>query len=191
MRVYDRALSATEIQTDMNTAVAPPPADTTLPKVAISTPVTGQTVSATMGVVATATDDIGVASVQFLLDGANFGSALTAAPYTVTWDTKDVDNGTHMLTAVVRDLAGNANVSADVAVTVSNADTTSPNVAISGPAGGSTRLGLGDGDGDCQRQRGGGERAVPAGRRGPWRPGRPHRTAWRGTRRRRRTVLTH
>ena len=46
LRVYDRALSATEIQTDMNTAVAPPPADTTLPTVAISTPVTGQTVSA-------------------------------------------------------------------------------------------------------------------------------------------------
>ena len=141
LRVYDRALSATEIQTDMNTAVAPPPADTTLPTVAISTPVTGQTVSATVGVVATATDDIGVASVQFLLDGANFGSALTAAPYTVTWNTKDVDNGTHLLTAVVRDLAGNANVSADVTVTVSNADTTAPTVAISGPAGGSTLSG--------------------------------------------------
>ena len=73
MRIYNRALSTTEIQIDMNTPVAPPPADTTLPTVAISTPVNGATVSGTMGVVATATDNVGVASVQFLLDGANVG----------------------------------------------------------------------------------------------------------------------
>ena len=137
MRIYNRALSTTEIQTDMNTPVAPPPADTTLPEVVISTPVNGATVSGTMGVVATATDNVGVASVQFLLDGADLGGAITAAPYTVTWDTQKVANGTHRLTAVARDLDGNANVSNDVAVTVSN-DTTSPNVAISTPANGST-----------------------------------------------------
>ena len=73
MRVYARALSATEIQTDMNTAVDPPPSDTTPPTVAISTPVNGGTVSGTVGVVATASDDVGVASVQFLLNGANLG----------------------------------------------------------------------------------------------------------------------
>ena len=42
MRIYNRALSTTEIQTDMDTPVAPPPADTTLPDVAISTPVTAR-----------------------------------------------------------------------------------------------------------------------------------------------------
>jgi hypothetical protein len=137
MRIYNRALSTTEIQTDMNTPVAPPPADTTLPDVAISTPVNGATVSGTIGVVATATDNVGVASVQFLLDGADLAAAVTAAPYTVTWDTQGVANGAHTLTAVARDVDGNANVSDDVAVTVSN-DTTSPKVSISTPAGGAT-----------------------------------------------------
>jgi hypothetical protein len=121
MRVYNRALSPTEIQTDMNTPVASPPPDTTPPNVAISTPVTGATVSGTVGVVATATDNVGVASVQFLLNGANLGGAASAAPYTVTWSTQEAPNGTYNLTAVARDHSGNANVSSDVVVTVSNA----------------------------------------------------------------------
>ena len=70
MRVYNRALSTTELQSDMNTAVAPPPADTTPPTVAISTPVNGATVSGTVSVAATASDNVGVASVQFLLNGS-------------------------------------------------------------------------------------------------------------------------
>jgi regulation of enolase protein 1 (concanavalin A-like superfamily) len=121
MRVYNRALSPTEIQTDMNTPVASPPPDTTPPNVAISSPVNGATVSGTVGVVASASDNVGVASVQFLLNGVNLGGAVTAAPYTVTWSTQAVPNGTYKLTAVARDHSGNANVSADVVITVSNA----------------------------------------------------------------------
>ena len=43
--------------------------------------------SGTVGVVATASDDVGVASVQFLLNGVNIGAPVTAAPYTVVWNT--------------------------------------------------------------------------------------------------------
>ena len=121
MRVYNRALSLTEIQTDMDTPVASPPPDTTPPNVAISTPVNGVTVAGTVGVVATATDNVGVASVQFLLNGANLGGAVSSAPYAGTWNTEAVTNGIYRLTAVARDHSGNANVSADVSVTVSNA----------------------------------------------------------------------
>ena len=170
MRIYNRALSTTEIQTDMDTPVAPPPADTTLPDVAISTPVNGATVSGTMGVVATATDNVGVASVQFLLDGADLAAAVTVAPYTVTWDTQNVANGTHTLTAVARDVDGNANVSNDVAVTVSN-DTTSPKVSISTPTGGATVSGSVTVTATATDDVGGEERAVHAGRRESWRGG--------------------
>jgi regulation of enolase protein 1 (concanavalin A-like superfamily) len=121
MRIYNRALSTTELQTDMATAVPPPSVDTTLPNVAITTPVNGSTVSGTVGVVATASDNVGVASVQFLLDGVNFGAPVTAAPFTVVWNTQAFTSGTHLLTAVARDFAGNANVSADVRAMVSNA----------------------------------------------------------------------
>jgi len=141
VRVYSRALTATEIQADMNTAVDPPPPDTAAPTVAISTPVAGATVSGTVGVVANASDDIGVASVQLLLNGQNLGPSLTSSPYSVTWDTKNVANGTYTLTAMARDFAGNANVSSDVSVTVNNApppDTVAPTVAISSPLTGAT-----------------------------------------------------
>jgi hypothetical protein len=124
MRVYNRALSATEIQADMNTAVPPPPADTRLPTVAISTPTNSATVAGTVEVVATATDDVGVASVQFLLNGASLGQAVTTAPYDVLWNTQGVTDGTYHLTAVARDLAGNTNVSPDVTVTVHNSSVT-------------------------------------------------------------------
>ena len=98
-----------------------PPQDTTPPNVAISTPVTGATVSGTVGVVATAaTDNVGVASVQFLLNGANLGGTGSAAPYTVTVNTQQEAPGTADpdLTEVARDHSGNANVSSDVVVTV-------------------------------------------------------------------------
>ena len=45
MRIYNRALSAAEIQTDMNTPVGgtPPPADTTAPVVTITAPTSNAT----------------------------------------------------------------------------------------------------------------------------------------------------
>src|SRR5262245_37532651 len=62
-------------------------ADTTPPTVAISTPSAGATVSGQVSVSATASDNVGVTSVQFLLDGANLGTPLSSAPYSVSWNT--------------------------------------------------------------------------------------------------------
>ncbi len=36
---------------------------------------------------------------QFLLDGAVLGAEDTAAPYTLTWNTVGVANGSHVITA--------------------------------------------------------------------------------------------
>jgi len=44
-----------------------------------------------------------------------------AAPYATAWNTTTVANGTHVLTAVARDVAGNTATSTSVSVTVSNA----------------------------------------------------------------------
>ena len=54
---------------------------------------------------ASATDNVGVAGVQFLLDGAALGSEDTTAPYSMTWDTTTVSNGVHTLQARARDTA--------------------------------------------------------------------------------------
>ena len=96
--------------------------DTTPPTVAVTAPAAGSTVSATISVTATAGDDDAVAGVQFKLDGSNLGAEDTTAPYTTSWDTQTATNGSHSLTAVARDLAGNTTTSSPaVGVTVSNA----------------------------------------------------------------------
>src|SRR5262249_42625300 len=96
--------------------------DTVAPSVAITAPANGSTAGGSaVTVAANATDNVGVAGVQFKMDGATLGAEVTAAPYSMTWNTTAVANGTHVLTAVARDAAGNTTTSASVTVTVSNA----------------------------------------------------------------------
>jgi hypothetical protein len=108
----------------------PPPTgpvgDTTPPSVSLTAPAGGATVSGTSTqVTATASDNVGVAGVQFQIDGANLGSEDVSAPYSTTWNTTTASNGTHTLSAVARDAAGNRST-ASVTVTVSNTTTTPP-----------------------------------------------------------------
>ena len=95
-------------------------ADTTAPTVSLTAPAAGATVSGVVSVAATASDDVGVQSVQFKLDGANLGAADATAPYDYSWDTRAAANGSHSLTAVAVDAAGNQTTSAAVSVDVNN-----------------------------------------------------------------------
>src|SRR5262249_2659337 len=54
--------------------------DTTPPVVSITAPANGLTASGTITVSAAATDNVGVAGVQFLLDGAAAGAEITVPP---------------------------------------------------------------------------------------------------------------
>ena len=113
--------------------------DSTAPTVSLSAPASGATVSGTVTVSATASDNVGVSSVQFTLDGTNLGPADTSSPFAISWTTTGASNGSHVLRAVARDAAGNVTTSASRTVTVSNvADTTSPSVSLSAPASGAT-----------------------------------------------------
>ena len=84
----------------------------------MTSPAADTTLGGTVTVTATASDDIGVTSVQFLLDGAPLGVADTSAPYEAAWATIDHVNGGHTLTAVARDAAGHETTAAAVSVTV-------------------------------------------------------------------------
>src|SRR2546425_1200619 len=88
--------------------------------VTVTSPASGSTVTGTISGTASASDNVGVVGVQFLLDGLNAGAEVTAAPYSVSWNTTTASNGSHSLTAVARDAAGNRATSVAVAVTVSN-----------------------------------------------------------------------
>lgn len=113
-----------------------PYVDAQAPTAAITSPSAGDTVAGTITVAASASDDVGVASVQLELDGAPLGSPVTAPPYQVGWNTTAVPDGSHTLSALARDDAGNSGTSAPVTVTVKN-DTTPPVVSITSPASGS------------------------------------------------------
>src|SRR5713226_2217327 len=122
LKIVKRACAATPLLVIFSVAWIPPQAaaqllslclpgitcpnpDTTPPTVSITSPASGATVSGTISVTATASDDVAVAGVQFKLDGANLGAEVTAAPYSVSWDTTTASNGSHTLTAVARDAA--------------------------------------------------------------------------------------
>ncbi|MGH8707232.1 MAG: Ig-like domain-containing protein [Burkholderiales bacterium] len=97
-----------------------PSPDNTPPTVSITSPASGAAVSGTISVTASASDDRGVAGVQFQLDGVDGGAEDTTTPYSVTWDTTTASDGSHTLAAVARDAAGNRTTSDPVTITVSN-----------------------------------------------------------------------
>lgn len=124
-------------------SVTPTP-DTTQPTVSVNSPLAGATISGQITLSATASDNVGITSLQFQIDGANVGSALTAAPYNLNWTSNGIQNGPHSITAVARDAAGNSATSAPQSIQVQNAapDTVPPAVSINAPATGTTVSGL-------------------------------------------------
>ncbi len=99
--------------------------DTTPPTVNVTAPANGATVSGTVTVTASASDAVGVARVEFLVDGSTV-STDTVAPYDFAWDSTGVSNGTHTLGARAFDAAGNQATDSDTSVTVSNSGTPTP-----------------------------------------------------------------
>ena len=102
------------------------------PTVTITAPAGGATVSGTVTVTAGASDDIGVAGVQFRLGAGNLGSEDTSPPYSIAWNTTTVGNGSYSITAVARDSSGQITTSTPITVTVSNAAPTAGLVAAYG-----------------------------------------------------------
>ena len=117
-----------------------PPPDTTAPAVSVTAPSAGATITGTMNLTASASDNVGVTSVWFTLDGSTVGAEDSTAPYSVSWNSTTATNGSHVLRAMARDAAGNTGSSTTITVTVSNTapDTTAPTVSVTAPAGGTT-----------------------------------------------------
>jgi Ca2+-binding RTX toxin-like protein len=93
--------------------------DAVPPTVSMTAPADGATVTGIVTVSATAADNVGVAGVQFLLDGGPLDAEVTTAPYTLRWNTNARGTlGLHTLAARARDAAGNLTTSAAVTVTV-------------------------------------------------------------------------
>ncbi len=111
------------------------PPDTTPPTVSITFPVANATLSGTVNLTATATDDVAVASVQFKVDTANVGPAISSAAYSYSLNTATFSDGNHILTAMATDTSGNTATSTGITVKVNNA-TPAPSIAILNPVSG-------------------------------------------------------
>jgi hypothetical protein len=91
--------------------------DTQVPTVSITSPADGAPLMGSIAVRIDAHDNVGVATVELLVDG-DVAAADSTAPWEFTWDTDSLAEGPHTLLAQAYDAAGNVGVSAVVHVTV-------------------------------------------------------------------------
>ncbi len=103
---------------DLTITVTQGGGDTTAPSVSITAPANGATVSGTTTVSASASDNVGVDRVEFKVDGALKFTDYTS-PFSFNWDTTTSSDGSHTVSAIAYDAAGNS-ATDSVTVTVSN-----------------------------------------------------------------------
>jgi len=109
--------------------------DVTAPTVSITSPASNATVSGNLTISASATDNVGIAKVEFYVNGALHNTD-TSAPFSYGGATTSANNGTYTLYAKAYDAAGNVKQSSTVNFTINNAsaaDTTAPTAAIQAP----------------------------------------------------------
>ena len=137
VRLYNRALSQSEIQSAMNTPIGSGTTNQP-PTVSLTSPTSGATFTAPANVTlsANATDSDGtVARVEFY-NGTTLLNSDTAAPYSFTWSS--VPAGTYTVKAVAYDNSGASASSATVTVTVSAGANKPPTVTLTSPTSGAT-----------------------------------------------------
>jgi hypothetical protein len=108
------------------------------PTISFAAPSNNATISALTTCRVNASDDRGIARVQFFVDGTLL-STDTSSSYTCTLDNKKYTNGAHTLMARVTDSAGltaQSQISFNVSGGIAPADTTPPTVQIDSPVSG-------------------------------------------------------
>jgi len=88
------------------------------PIVALIAPPNGATVSGTVDIVAYPDDDNGITQVEFFRDGVSIGVD-TASPYSLSWNSTSVSDGSHALAATATDTVGQT-ATDQISVTVNN-----------------------------------------------------------------------
>ena len=115
--------------------------DTQPPTATITSPSSGTTVSGTVMISASASDNESVTTVEFLVDSDPRAASVSGAPFQATIDTKALPDGVHAIVAKAYDAAGHTGYSAPISVTVANVDTAPPATIITSPSGGVTASG--------------------------------------------------
>lgn len=103
-----------------STSTATSTPDTTPPTIQLLAPSPNSTVSSTVTVSGTASDNVGVTSVSVSIDGGTFMSALGTSAWSFTWNTGLLPNGSHTISAKATDAADNTATSPTITVNVQN-----------------------------------------------------------------------
>ncbi len=103
---------------------SPPPADTVPPSASITSPANGSDVSGSVNITVSASDNVGVTKVEFLIDGVVVSSD-SSSPYAFSWNSVTKANGVHSIGAKAYDAAGNT-ASTAINVNVQNGDVQPP-----------------------------------------------------------------
>jgi len=90
------------------------------PTVSLTSPSSGATVNGTINLVANPMANQGLQDIEFDYGSTVIGDT-SIAPYSVTWDTTKIPDGTYNLTAKVTDESENVSTSTPISVTVKNA----------------------------------------------------------------------
>ncbi len=107
-----------------------PNTDPTPPNISITNPSSGSTISSTVSIAITATDNVKVTRVKTVWDSTNVISDVSnAGSWNTSWNTAAVANGSHTIVATAYDAAGNSKTSS-VAYTVSNVTPPPPGPTI-------------------------------------------------------------
>jgi len=116
--------------------------DTQKPTVQIIQPFPGTKIDKPITIIAQALDNIGVAGVQFFVDGNKLGNEVMTSPWSIGFDPTLTSEGLHLLRAVARDDYGNRATSTAIQITVVSppvqGDITAPTVQIKDPQDGMT-----------------------------------------------------
>jgi len=132
VRIYNRALGTAEIQSDMNTPVAPPVADTQAPTTPTGLTQTGATETTATIAWNASTDNVAVAGYGLYRAGSPAGST-TATSTTLT----GLTCGTSLLAGVdAYDAATNRSPQATTTVSTTPCDTSPPTASLTSPPAG-------------------------------------------------------
>ena len=92
----------------------------TPPSVSVNSPAANALVADQSSFWATASDNAGIAGVQFFVDGTPVGPQITTRPYSFTWNSHTVMDGNHTVAAQALNVYGLTTLSSPLAVTVDN-----------------------------------------------------------------------
>jgi len=110
----DAATTSATVSVTVNPVVGN---DTTPPTATLTAPAAfADAITGTLTISATANDNVGVAGVEFQVDGVTVGNEDTSAPYSTSIDTTQWASGQHVVRARARDAAGNRSAWASATV---------------------------------------------------------------------------